>query len=168
VSVERLERSTNSLKGYCSAIELHARFSEKYSITPMPGTQALTFFTHLVTIGSVPHTRLGVHMSDIPKLTEAEFDIQVLKSTLPVIVDFTATWCSPCKMLDPIVTQLSQEWDGKVKFYKLDVDENSNTAMQYGVMGVPTLIIFVNGNAMQRLSGYQPKDRIVSKFGSYV
>ncbi len=106
-------------------------------------------------------------MSDIPKLTEAGFDTEVLKSTLPVIVDFTATWCNPCKMLDPIVTQLSQDWDGKVKFYKLDVDENSNIAMQYGVMGVPTLIIFVNGNPMQRLSGYQPKDRIVSKFGSY-
>ena len=107
-------------------------------------------------------------MSDIPKLTEAGFDTEVLKSTLPVIVDFTATWCNPCKMLDPIVTQLSQDWDGKVKFYKLDVDENSNIAMQYGVMGVPTLIIFVNGNPMQRLSGYQPKDRIVSKFGPYL
>jgi thioredoxin 1 len=107
-------------------------------------------------------------MSDIPKLTEAIFDTEVLKSTLPVIVDFTATWCSPCKMLDPVVTQLSQDWDGKAKFVKLDVDENSNLAMQFGVMGVPTLILFVNGNPVQRLSGYQPKDRIISKFGSYI
>jgi len=107
-------------------------------------------------------------MPDIPKLTEAEFDIEVLKSTLPVIVDFTAIWCGPCKLLDPVVTQLSQDWGGKVKIVKLDVDDNSNLAMKYGVMGVPTLILFVNGNPVQRLSGYQPKERIVSKFGSYI
>jgi|SRR4030043_792792 thioredoxin 1 len=107
-------------------------------------------------------------MSDIPKLTEAVFDTEVLKSTLPVIVDFTAIWCGPCKMLDPVVTQLSQDWGGKVKIVKLDVDDNSNLAMKYGVMGVPTLILFVNGNPVQRLSGYQPKERIVSKFGSYI
>jgi thioredoxin 1 len=107
-------------------------------------------------------------MSDIPKLTEAVFETEVLKSTIPVMVDFTAVWCGPCKMLDPVVTQLSQDWNGRVKIVKLDVDENSNIAMQYGVMGVPTLILFVNGSAVQRLSGYQPKDRIVSKFGSYI
>jgi len=107
-------------------------------------------------------------MSDIPKLTEAVFETEVLKSTIPVMVDFTAAWCGPCKMLDPVVTQLSQDWNGKVKIVKLDVDENSNIAMQYGVMGVPTLILFVNGSPVQRLSGYQPKDRIVSKFGSYI
>ena len=107
-------------------------------------------------------------MSDIPNLTEAVFDTEVLKSTLPVIVDFTAIWCGPCKLLDPVVTQLSQDWGGKVKIVKLDVDDNSNLAMKYGVMGVPTLILFVNGNPVQRLSGYQPKERIVSKFGSYI
>ena len=94
-------------------------------------------------------------MADIPKLNEAAFDAEVLKSTLPVMVDFTAVWCGPCKMLDPVVTQLSQDWDGKVKFVKLDVDDNSNLAVQYGVMGVPTLILFVNGKvcaAAKRLS----------------
>jgi len=107
-------------------------------------------------------------MTDIPKLNEAAFETEVLKSTIPVMVDFTAVWCGPCKMLDPVVTQLSQDWDGKVKVFKLDVDDNSNLAMQYGVMGVPTLILFVNGSPVQRLSGYHPKDRIVSKFGSYI
>lgn len=107
-------------------------------------------------------------MSDIPKLNEAVFENEVLKSTLPVMVEFTAIWCGPCKMLDPVITQLSQDWDGKVKIVKLDVDDNSTLAVQYGVMGVPTLILFVNGNPVQRLSGYQPKDRIVSKFGSYI
>ena len=107
-------------------------------------------------------------MADIPKLTEAAFDAEVLRSTLPVMVDFTATWCGPCKMLEPVIKQLSQDWDGKVKVVKLDVDDNSNLAVQYGVMGVPTLILFVKGNPVQRLSGYQPKDRIISKFASYI
>ncbi len=107
-------------------------------------------------------------MSDLPKLTEATFEAEVLKSSLPVMVDFTAIWCGPCKMLEPVVVQLSQEWDGKVKVVKMDVDDNSSLVMQYGVMGVPTLILFVNGKPVQRLSGYQPKDRIVSKFISYI
>jgi thioredoxin 1 len=107
-------------------------------------------------------------MADIPKLEGTAFDIEVLKSHLPVIVDFTAVWCGPCKMLEPIVEQLADEWQGKVKVVKLDVDDNSRLAMQYGVMGVPTLILFKNGNPVQRLSGYQPKDRITSKFASFI
>jgi len=107
-------------------------------------------------------------MAEIPKLNEAVFDTEVLKSTVPVLVDFTAIWCGPCKRLEPVVIQLSQDWEGKVKIVKLDVDDNSNLAMQYGVMGVPTLILFVNGNPVQRLSGYQPKERIISKFGSFI
>jgi thioredoxin 1 len=107
-------------------------------------------------------------MSDIPKLTEAAFESEVLKSTLPVLVDFTAIWCGPCKMLEPVVTQLSQEWLGKVKVVKLDVDDNSSLAVQYGVMGVPTLILFIDGKPVQRLTGYQPKDRILSKFSSFI
>ena len=107
-------------------------------------------------------------MTDIPKLTETVFEVEVLQSNLPVVVDFTAVWCGPCKMLDPVVTQLSQDWAGKVKFVKLDVDDNSDIAVQYGVMGVPTLILFVDGNPVQRLSGYQPKERIISKFSSFL
>jgi thioredoxin len=107
-------------------------------------------------------------MMDIPKLNETAFETEVLKSTIPVMVDFTAVWCGPCKMLDPVVSQLSQEWEGKVKIVKLDVDDNSTIAMEYGIMGVPTLILFVNGKPVQRLSGYQPKDRILNKFNSYI
>ena len=73
-------------------------------------------------------------MVDIPKISEAEFEAQVLKSPIPVIVDYTAVWCGPCKMLEPMITQLSLDWNGKVKVVKLDVDDNSNLAMQYGVM----------------------------------
>ncbi len=107
-------------------------------------------------------------MTEIPKLTETAFESEVLKSSIPVMVDFTAIWCGPCKMLDPVVTQLSHDWGDKVKVVKLDVDDNSNLAMQYGVMGVPTLILFVNGQPVQRLSGYQPRDRILSRFSSYI
>jgi thioredoxin len=107
-------------------------------------------------------------MSEIPKLDETDFEAEVLKSSLPVLVDFTAVWCGPCKMLEPVVKQLSQDWAGKVKFVKMDVDDNSTLAVKYGVMGVPTLILFVKGDPVQRLSGYQPKDRIISKFGSYI
>ena len=107
-------------------------------------------------------------MAAIPKLDDTVFTDEVLKSNIPVMVDFTAVWCGPCRMLDPIVEQLSQDWGDKVKVVKLDVDDNSNLAMQYGVMGVPTLILFVNGEAVQRVTGYQPKDRILSKFNSYI
>ncbi len=107
-------------------------------------------------------------MPEITKLNQKAFEAEVLKSSVPVMVDFGAAWCNPCKMLDQVVTQLCQEWDGKVKVIRLDVDDNSQLAMQYGVMGLPTLILFVNGQPVQRLSGYQPKDRIISIFGSYI
>ena len=97
-------------------------------------------------------------MSDIPKLDEAAFEAEVLKSTLPVMVDFTAVWCGPCKMLEPVVEQLSLDWDGKVKIVKMDVDNNSNLAMKYGVMGVPTLILFVNGNPCLLYTSPSPRD----------
>ncbi|MGE5124334.1 MAG: thioredoxin [Acidobacteriaceae bacterium] len=107
-------------------------------------------------------------MADIPKLNETNFDAEVRQSSLPVLVDFTAIWCGPCKMLDPILSQLSQDWAGKVKLVKLDVDDNHSLSMEFGVMGVPTLILFVGGKPVQRISGYQPKDRIISKFSSYI
>jgi thioredoxin 1 len=104
-------------------------------------------------------------MADICKLNKAGFQKDVLGAAQPVMVDFTATWCGPCKMLEPVVKELATLWEGKVKVYKLDVDDHSDIAMQYGVMGVPTLILFVNGQPAQRLTGYQPKDRIIAKFG---
>ncbi|OGO68638.1 MAG: thioredoxin [Chloroflexi bacterium RBG_19FT_COMBO_56_12] len=107
-------------------------------------------------------------MADIPQLSEVNFDSEVIQSALPVIVDFTAAWCSPCKMLDPVVKQIADELKGRVKVVKLDVDDNPNLTMQYGVMGVPTLMLFVNGSPAQRMTGYQPKDRIIAKFASSI
>lgn len=100
---------------------------------------------------------------EIKHVGEADFEEEVISSTLPVLVDFTAVWCGPCKMLEPIVKQLAQEWDGQVKVVKLDVDNNADLAMQYQVMGVPTLMLFSNGQPLERLTGYQPKQRILAK-----
>jgi thioredoxin 1 len=105
---------------------------------------------------------------DIPKLSEATFQQEVLEAGTPVLVDFTAVWCQPCKMLDPIVKQLAEDWQGKVKVVKLDVDDNPQLAMDYTVMGVPTLILFKNGQAVERSSGYQPRDRLVKKFSPHM
>lgn len=100
---------------------------------------------------------------EIMHVGESDFEEEVISSPLPVLVDFTAVWCGPCKMLEPIVKQLAQEWEGTVKVVKLDVDNNADLAMQYQVMGVPTLMLFSNGQPLERLTGYQPKQRILAR-----
>jgi thioredoxin 1 len=107
-------------------------------------------------------------MADMQHVNEEDFQNEVIDAAQPVLVDFTAVWCGPCKMLDPVVKDLAQEWGEKVKVVKLDVDHSPNIAMQYQVMGVPTLMLFVNGEVSERITGYQPKERIVSKFGSHL
>ena len=107
-------------------------------------------------------------MSEISKTNAVSFQKDVLDSSLPVLVDFTATWCGPCKQLEPIIQQLACDWDGKVQVYKLDVDENPDLTMQFQVMGVPTVMLFVHGKPVERFSGYQPKDRIVSKLSRHL
>lgn len=107
-------------------------------------------------------------MTDITHVSEDSFQSDVLDSSQPVLVDFTAVWCGPCKMLDPVVKQLAQDWSDKVKVVKLDVDNNPNLAMQYQVMGVPTLMLFKNGEAVERVTGYQPKDRLEKKFKAHI
>jgi thioredoxin 1 len=103
-------------------------------------------------------------MVDIPKLNESMFQREVLESNTPVLVDFTAVWCQPCKMLDPIVRQLAEEWNTKLHVFKLDVDDNPQLAMDYTVMGVPTLILFKGGQPVERITGFQQKDRLQKKF----
>ena len=103
-------------------------------------------------------------MPEVPKLSEDIFQKEVLESKEPVLVDFTAVWCNPCKSLEPIVKEFAQEWAGKVKVYKLDVDDHPNVAMIYNVMGVPTLMLFKGGQPVERVTGYQTKDRLEKKF----
>jgi len=107
-------------------------------------------------------------MSELPYVTEADFQKEVINASVPVLVDFTATWCGPCKMIDPIVKQLAREWEGKIKVVKMDADQNPNILIQYDVMGIPTLMLFVNGQVMERTSGYQPKDKLISKFKPFI
>jgi len=102
-------------------------------------------------------------MADISKTNEATFQKDVLDSSLPVLVDFTAAWCGPCKQLEPIIQQLALDWGGKMQVFRLDVDENPDLTIQFEVMGVPTVMLFKQGKPVERFSGYQPKDRIVSK-----
>ena len=107
-------------------------------------------------------------MVEVEYVTEGDFQNEVLDADKPVLVDFTAGWCQPCKMIDPIVKQLAQDWDGKVKVVKLDADENPNIMMQYGVLGIPTLMLFKSGEVKERMTGFQPKDKLVTKITPHI
>lgn len=106
-------------------------------------------------------------MADLINVTEETFENEVINATEPVLVDFSAVWCGPCKMLDPIVKQLAGEWDGKVKVVKIDADQNPNILMQYSVLGIPTLLFFKEGEIKERITGYLPKDKLIAKFSPH-
>ncbi len=95
--------------------------------------------------------------ANLIQVTDQNFETEVLSSPVPVLVDFWAAWCAPCKMIAPIVEQLASEYDGRIKVGKLDVDANPSTSSQFGVMSIPTLIVFKDGRPAQRIVGYQPK-----------
>ncbi|MBZ0295769.1 MAG: thioredoxin [Anaerolineae bacterium] len=97
--------------------------------------------------------------------TTANFQTEVLNSETPVLVDFWAEWCGPCKMVSPIVEEIANEYGGKLRVAKLDADTNQDVIMQYGIMGIPTLILFKGGEAVARVTGYKPKDKITSELG---
>ena len=93
-------------------------------------------------------------------VTEKDFEAQVLRADLPVLVDFWAEWCGPCRMVAPIIEDFSREYEGRVKVVKVDVDENPNVAMRYGIMSIPTLGVFKGGEMVDRLVGYMPKPEL--------
>lgn len=99
-------------------------------------------------------------MSNAKAVTDGEFKTEVLDSSIPVLVDFWATWCGPCQVMGPVIDALAGEYEGKVKVMKLNVDENPQTPAQYGVRGIPTLIIFKGGSESQRIVGAQPKNNV--------
>ena len=107
-------------------------------------------------------------MAQLYHFDDANFKAEVLESNQPVLVDFTADWCGPCHMLAPIVEKLNDEWQGAVKVGKLDIDANVEITMHYDVMGVPTLILFIAGQPVERLMGYMQKERILTKLNPHL
>src|SRR3990172_2739517 len=110
--------------------------------------------------GLVPCCLLVRKEKDVAKpkeVSDATFEQEVLKATHPVMVDFWAPWCGPCRMVAPIVEELSDEYDGKVNFVKLNTDDNPNTAVKYGIRSIPTLLVFKDGQPVGQIIGFRPK-----------
>ena len=104
----------------------------------------------------------------IMEVTDANFDNDVLKSETPVLVDFWAAWCGPCRALAPIVDELATEYNGKVKIGKMDVDRNNATPMRYNVRGIPTLLLFKGGQVQEQIVGYVAKDQIQKRLEKHI
>lgn len=98
---------------------------------------------------------------NLEEFTDQNFEKEVLKSKMPVLVDFWAEWCGPCRVLEPVVGEISNEYAGKVKVGKLNVDQNSQTAMRYGIRSIPSLLILKNGTVVNQIVGAVQKDTIV-------
>jgi thioredoxin 1 len=107
-------------------------------------------------------------MSQPVKVTDQSFQQEVLSSDVPVLVDFWAPWCAPCRIIAPVVEEIAQEFSGMMKVAKLNTDENPTTAMEYQIMGIPTLGIFVNGKMVDQIVGAAPKPNIVDKLKYYM
>jgi len=101
-----------------------------------------------------------VNESKVLHINDSNFNAEVLKSEIPVLVDFWATWCSPCRTMNPIVEELANEFSGRLKVTKLNVDENPSTPTQYGIRGIPTLIIFKEGKVFDQIIGAVSKARL--------
>ena len=94
-------------------------------------------------------------------LTVENFENEVLKSDKPVLVDFWATWCGPCRMIAPIIEEIAHDYEGKIKVGKVNVDEQEELAIRYGISSIPTLLLFKNGEVVKKTLGYMPKDAVV-------
>lgn len=94
-------------------------------------------------------------------LTDKNFNEEVINSQTPVLVDFWAVWCGPCKMIGPVIAEIAQEFEGKIKVGKVNVDENQATAARYGIRGIPTLLFFKEGELVNQVVGVQPKAKLV-------
>jgi thioredoxin 1 len=101
-------------------------------------------------------------------VTDVTFEAEVLQATELTLVDFWAEWCGPCKMIEPVVGELAEEYDGKLRVARMDVDTNPSTPHHLGIMGIPTLILFKGGEEMTRIVGYRPKNALVEELLSHI
>jgi len=107
-------------------------------------------------------------MADILQISDDSFDGDVLKAEVPVLIDFWAPWCGPCKAIAPIVEELATEYDGKLKIVKMNVDDNPRTPSQYGVRGIPNLILFKGGEVKEQIVGAVPKAQLIKAIDNVV
>jgi thioredoxin 1 len=107
-------------------------------------------------------------MSNLKEINSGSFDSEVLKAQKPVLVEFGAVWCQPCRILEPVLEELAKDWGETVTVAKLDVDEAAQITMDYQVLSVPTMMLFKGGKIMERMTGYQPKDKIQGKIQPHI
>ncbi len=107
-------------------------------------------------------------MGNVLELNDSTFEAEVVNSSIPVLVDFWATWCGPCRKLGPVVDEIAEAYDGKVKFVKVNVEESLETAKKYSISGLPSLLVFKNGEAVERMAGLMPKSTIISNIEKHL
>lgn len=107
-------------------------------------------------------------MNLIKEVTDDNFKTEVLESNVPVVVDFWAPWCGPCRMVSPVLEEVAQDMGEKIKFVKLNTDENQQVASQYRIMAIPSLLVFKQGQEADRVVGFKPKDQLLEQFSGHV
>jgi len=102
------------------------------------------------------------------EVTDSTFETEVLQADEPTLVDFWAEWCGPCKMVEPVVEEIAEEYSDKLQVARMDVDGNRNTPAQYGIQGIPTLILFKDGQEATRIVGFRPKEAVVGELSPHL